>query len=1342
MANKDNKSNSTTTNKSDNKSNKVTDTKTTSAKPKKDALDKKNDKDKKDSKALSTKIEGTKDKTNTGTTNVVNSGISQLGNPYFVWITIEFFGGKDDISYILTQNNVFVSLEVTRYFEKSAATCTLNLMDSKGGYDLEKIILTKDRFRIQYGFSEGTVSELREYQIMSFVPSLDAGYSNISIAGVSISYEASQNSTSTKVYGTDEKDQIDDIRNKTYEELGGQGQLTPTNSSSENGSESSSESGGSSSENPSSLTPSKKSGSGVLTPHYGGSMLYPTIGPHEPFKPTSDGYDYTTKTNMDGSYLTQYGTTVMEISNPANRDIIPPGNSEIEDLSVLDGASQDIGRMTSVPNGHLVQNEGALVPPSDGSNNGGVKFKTHKYKGKLISDIAREVIEEAGWRVGKIEETRPVEDVAGFSKKFSRVGMRADDFLRYRLAPYAVSAHSGAGGYVVVMHEKVGVKGDGSLADTSTEITVDFVPLVVNAVKGPNKNSDDKVAKFFYDVRTPRGATVSKIISFKPNVTKQVSANGTNTDVTSSDDSGESVSQSSDVTNTTERLENNPSTSSGGSSVVSSGSSDSEVSAQLQVITDYAFPTVFKADLDVVGNPNIFVLDIVEVNYIMMNGDQHHSSGQYIVLGVTDRIEGGNFTTSLQLGRGTDAELYRSKTETMNSVAEGGEGCSDGGGYSYVAPTGGYKGLTVRKGDSIGGKIDLLVNYLVMNGVDPMGASYVVGSWVQESNLSPAVDKKTVAGYYRKWGQDGHPVGLNQWLWNRSYGFGKLGRRDNPLIQAGHSISEVHSLLYFSDKGAVDGGPGVGAKDAPAMNTNNILKQAWYFLQEAKNSRYFNREGGSGAQVWLGLNSKVKGSRYRLNDHKTIIGAISDITGFKTLREYGRREEYGDDIWRQVKAMGNVKVSGDATVVRTQGAGNCTGATSGGGSGGSIVTTAGGGGPTIQTHSNNTVQGPKPPVLVTLPASFNRRSFPLRLTSVRMVSPFGYRNISKGSHNHRGVDLSCNVGTPVLACASGVIKGTDFQAGGAGNYITIDHGGGVVTLYMHLSKFSSKVGQKVNVGDQIALSGNTGISGGPHLHFEMRINGKSYAPEALVRDIPGVTVTDDYSPLAKRKNDFHIVSKGGASPSNTRSVTPSAKGNSHITTQGERVSLEGRAAQAILSTSSGYAYTLHICRTNEVKYATGGVMILMGPNGRRLFGSKFIECQGPDSDHPSKPAHRGPQGVYKLRYHTKSYSPNTTGAPLPSIEFYPKKGENSWHRSGMLIHFGRSRGWSIGCILPVKNFIIGTENGRNPSYLSEGGKSASRKIFDQLMAVVAQIEGRYKNGQEFTKIGMVIHNLV
>ena len=101
---------------------------------------------------------------------------------------------------------------------------------------------------------------------------------------------------------------------------------------------------------------------------------------------------------------------------------------------------------------------------------------------------------------------------------------------------------------------------------------------------------------------------------------------------------------------------------------------------------------------------------------------------------------------------------------------------------------------------------------------------------------------------------------------------------------------------------------------------------------------------------------------------------------------------------------------------------------------------------------------------------------------------------------HEGIDLAAPYGTPVVAPAAGIVERVTVQTG-YGNVLEIDHGNGVETKYAHLSRIDVHVGQHVTRGQPIAAVGNTGLSTGPHLHYEVHVNGKVVDPLTYV--LPG-----------------------------------------------------------------------------------------------------------------------------------------------------------------------------------------------------------------------------------------------
>ena len=114
-------------------------------------------------------------------------------------------------------------------------------------------------------------------------------------------------------------------------------------------------------------------------------------------------------------------------------------------------------------------------------------------------------------------------------------------------------------------------------------------------------------------------------------------------------------------------------------------------------------------------------------------------------------------------------------------------------------------------------------------------------------------------------------------------------------------------------------------------------------------------------------------------------------------------------------------------------------------------------------------------------------------------SKFGYRisPFTNEKEFHNGLDISAKTGSPVLAPADGVVSATG-RTYGFGNLLTINHGYGLKTRYAHLSKILVKKGQAIKRGETIALVGNTGRSTGPHLHYEVHVEGVPVNPTRYI----------------------------------------------------------------------------------------------------------------------------------------------------------------------------------------------------------------------------------------------------
>ena len=136
---------------------------------------------------------------------------------------------------------------------------------------------------------------------------------------------------------------------------------------------------------------------------------------------------------------------------------------------------------------------------------------------------------------------------------------------------------------------------------------------------------------------------------------------------------------------------------------------------------------------------------------------------------------------------------------------------------------------------------------------------------------------------------------------------------------------------------------------------------------------------------------------------------------------------------------------------------------------------------------------PPPPAALFLPTIYPIDGDP------KISSTYGYRK-DPFTHKrafHHGIDIEAHSGTPVYACGSGVVSDAGYDAYG-GKFIEIDHGNGYRSIYAHLSKILVHEGDSVHKGKQIAKSGNTGRSTGPHIHYQVNFKGKSVNPLSLI----------------------------------------------------------------------------------------------------------------------------------------------------------------------------------------------------------------------------------------------------
>jgi murein DD-endopeptidase MepM/ murein hydrolase activator NlpD len=133
------------------------------------------------------------------------------------------------------------------------------------------------------------------------------------------------------------------------------------------------------------------------------------------------------------------------------------------------------------------------------------------------------------------------------------------------------------------------------------------------------------------------------------------------------------------------------------------------------------------------------------------------------------------------------------------------------------------------------------------------------------------------------------------------------------------------------------------------------------------------------------------------------------------------------------------------------------------------------------------------------------------IAGARITQPFGPTDVllepplGPYPHFHTGIDLAAPLGTPVTAAADGVVVAVAHTNVGYGNYVIIAHGGGIMTLYGHLLETDVNVGQRVARGQRIGREGSTGLSTGPHVHFELRVNNQVTNPMPYLPPLTGPT---------------------------------------------------------------------------------------------------------------------------------------------------------------------------------------------------------------------------------------------
>lgn len=127
---------------------------------------------------------------------------------------------------------------------------------------------------------------------------------------------------------------------------------------------------------------------------------------------------------------------------------------------------------------------------------------------------------------------------------------------------------------------------------------------------------------------------------------------------------------------------------------------------------------------------------------------------------------------------------------------------------------------------------------------------------------------------------------------------------------------------------------------------------------------------------------------------------------------------------------------------------------------------------------------------------------PLPKSKTRVTSPFGMRNhpTLKRQKMHNGIDFGSGMNAPVFAAADGIVTLAQYSRS-FGNWIMVEHANGYVSVYAHLNSFNISAGFKVKKGETIGYTGNTGRSSGPHLHYEIRLNGTPVNPAGYLTEV-------------------------------------------------------------------------------------------------------------------------------------------------------------------------------------------------------------------------------------------------
>jgi len=135
--------------------------------------------------------------------------------------------------------------------------------------------------------------------------------------------------------------------------------------------------------------------------------------------------------------------------------------------------------------------------------------------------------------------------------------------------------------------------------------------------------------------------------------------------------------------------------------------------------------------------------------------------------------------------------------------------------------------------------------------------------------------------------------------------------------------------------------------------------------------------------------------------------------------------------------------------------------------------------------------------------------------SIALTSGYGVRSdpFRGRAAMHAGIDLAGPLGTPIHATADGIVGRAEYNNGGYGNLVEINHGQGIQTRYGHLSRYTARPGQRVRRGELIGYMGSTGRSTGSHLHYEVRIDGRAVNPVPFIQQASTMARLQGQSPI-------------------------------------------------------------------------------------------------------------------------------------------------------------------------------------------------------------------------------------